>query len=117
MSNRHETVTDSTTFGERFAYALWVAHGETGRAPGFAAIAKTIGRTGPSVGAWLQRVKPPPFHDVRAPLAAYLGVSEAWLFDAVGEPPNPDLWRGWLVKHRHRRASHVVAGKQRKRGA
>jgi hypothetical protein len=35
-------------------------------------------------------------------LCAYIGVSEDWLIDDIGDPPRPDLWAEWIAAYRWR---------------
>jgi hypothetical protein len=121
-------MTGKPAFSERLAYALWLyALNHGGRVPGNATIARAVGRTGPAVTQWLKQDYAPPDYEPKdsqrkkAPLhealASYLDVPKDWLIDGVGEPPEPELWRQWIVRQRHHRASSAVAAKQRKRGS
>lgn len=98
-----------STFADRFGYVRWIAHLRTGESPGFAAIAKAIGRTGPAVGAWTEAIDPPPDYRIHEPLARYFDCSERWLIREEGEPPRPALWPVWL-KDRKERAKVARGG-------
>lgn len=95
-------MSQSTTFGERFGFALWMAHLTTGEVPSYADIGRRVGRTGPAVGAWIAANDPPPDWKVHEPLAKYLGVEDDWLVKGRGEPPDQILWSRWIA---HRRGS------------
>jgi len=119
---------DKSAFSERLGFALWLyALNHGGRVPGNATIARAVGRTGPAVTVWLKQNYAPPDYEpkdsqrLKAPLhqalADYLAVPKDWLIDGEGDAPEPDLWKQWLARQRHRRASSsVVSTKQRKRG-
>lgn len=89
-----------STFAERLAFACWLFYGLTGDAPSQTAMAEQVGRAQPSVREWFAREKPPADWEVHAPLAGYLGVSEAWLIRNAEGPPEPDLWKWWTGKRR-----------------
>jgi len=86
-----------TTFAERLAYARLVFHYRTGKAPGNAEIARSAGRTGEWLTKWERSPTPPRDYTVHAPIAAYLGADERWLFRGEGEPPMPQLWEEWYA--------------------
>jgi hypothetical protein len=91
-----------TVFSERLAYARWVmqlAKGDPGSDRDFAEAA--------DVGyGWLQKWKArtdaPQERSLVKKLCAYIGVSEDWLIDDIGDPPRPDLWAEWIAAYRWR---------------
>lgn len=91
---------ETATFSERLAYARWLKHFTSGSAPGNAEIGRAVDRTGPWVTKWADSETPPPDYRVHRPLAAFLGVEEAWLIRDEGEPPRRDLWQAWIEERR-----------------
>lgn len=89
-----------STFADRFGYVRWLAHLRTGESPGFADIARAIGRTGPAVSAWTVADDPPPDYRIHEPLARYFECAERWLIRDDGEPPRPELWKVWADARR-----------------
>lgn len=112
-----------STFAERLAYARWLYPLVVGaKSPGNAEIGRHVGRKGQTLTNWMAQADPPPFHDVRKPLAQLLHVEETWLFDNSSEPPRPDLWQDWIARHRDpkrptylkvaEQTQHYVAGEE-----
>lgn len=97
-----------TKFYERFGYARWLYHLDTGAAPAHAEIAREIGRTGPAVSGWMDDENPPTDYRVHQPLADFLGVDAKWLISDVGEAPRPQLWAVWLKARRSERATPTL---------
>lgn len=75
---------------------MWLRHLVDGDAPTLAGIGMKVGRTGPSIGAWLKMREAPTDYRVHAPLARVLGINEAWLIRGEGNPPDERLWTLWL---------------------
>jgi transcriptional regulator with XRE-family HTH domain len=51
---------------------------------------------------WKKRDDAPQERKLVKALSAYLGVSEEWLIDNVGEEPRPELFVEWIAAYRRR---------------
>jgi hypothetical protein len=88
---------EQSTFAVRLGYARWLRHLLAGEAPGNAEIARAVKHTGQWLTRWAASAEPPTDFRVHEPIAAFLGVSERWLFRGTGEAPRPELWDAWRL--------------------
>lgn len=96
MSDHSDSSLGDSSFSERLAYARWVrVVDESDKA--LAARAKV---TAVWLGKWKVRADAPQGRKEGPRLARALGVSEEWLLDGEGDPPDVELWNDWLLKRR-----------------
>jgi hypothetical protein len=87
-------------FSERLAYVRWVRQARLRRYENDRQLAVALGVGEKWLGKWKDSAKPPEGRSEAAAIEAVLGrATTAWLYDGVGEPPNPELWNAWLDEH------------------
>src|SRR5689334_9289759 len=89
-----------TVFSERLAYARWVRQltkADSGSDRDFA-LEADVGYDW--LQKWKKRDDAPQERNLVKRLCAYVGVSEDWLIDDLGDPPRLELWVEWIAAYR-----------------
>jgi hypothetical protein len=84
-------------FAERLAYVRWVRQAQLRRYENDRQLAAALGVGEKWLGKWKDSTKAPEGRSEAAAIEAVLGrAATEWLYDRVGDPPNPELWQAWL---------------------
>jgi transcriptional regulator with XRE-family HTH domain len=87
-------------FAERLAYVRWVRQARLRRYENDRQLAAALGVGEKWLGKWKDSTKAPEGRSEASAIEAVLGrPTTEWLYDGVGEPPNPELWQAWLDEH------------------
>lgn len=113
--------TPAPSFGERYAYVIWLRAAGRLNAEGDNDVAAGADVTRQWIQKWRRRDQAPNERLMTRNLVRFLenpiGPLEDWLLDGVGEPPRPELWQVWSEARRQLLAAEGKAPAAKKRGA